>query len=1466
VGHSPGFHSARFLIFLCCNRITAISHNIHHLNLGVSFTMASPLDFEALLSREYRPARVTRLVPREAYHPEKADKKKKNPNSKPTNSEEEVQRLAEEETSRLVLSLVTHTPDFTKHIPSGATRDGSDLLTKQPLPRIERLEKLPAPFHQVELDDWEKKINWEGYRENKVNEGQQQKEKKIDPQALLRRPRNAFLDNISFDEMTVSWEGSSGDLMEKARRAPLILELGVAGRSVARHVYQNTVLSAQRPTPALKSEAYQMRMEKDWLQPVTSTADVIKGGSLHADKKKMEALIAARQQKRAEMAEDKTSRVIEALGTLSLGGGKGRTITSSLMGPGGTERTGRPSRLMSSSVSHDTEYVEQLDMVNSHAMVRDLSKLLLREYHRPKIPLNIVRQDLAWQFQIRYIPTGKKTDAPGNSSSYQAIMSGTHAGAVSKAKLRTEVDLSPAEGKLVMLEYSEERTPVQLTKGMACKIVNYFRGDKARCPVSAGGGDRPARRKRAGEGAAGKDIVQAGKSGRPPRLEGPNRPTTLVDWIGKIPERSQKERAEKEIIDILPEGITETLYNKVHGPFIGEVEEGTVVTGLISNLFVAPMFRQEPETTDFLMILTPPGGVSRPGERESMGVIIRDLPSSVYTVGQTEPRTRVWAPNTQGEKNFVGPFVSYQIAKVLTRSQAREGHGMRFDELQDRVLPNLELPANALRQRLKQVALYDKNTMIWTTKAIGYEDYPGVDALAKSIAPEGVAAFETACAAARHLADVGIHHLSQSHTVASVAVTMVYLSGQLNAARDLFRKTKKLGEISRTNKSIQPIMTVFYEKAAGELEAYFKMLRQKHEICKFIYEELQLAPWHLTGEFIEVHKKAEGSGMMKLTGLGDPSGQGEGFSFLREIDLKPTKSDAGALSAQMKKITGTDDDLRKLTMKQMASLLRSYGMAQKQIDTLKRWDRVHVIRDLSTKAASDGIGDGLERFARGEKMKLSEQKKMYRDRIQVIWRRQITALSMEGTDRANAGGTDGDMPGADGEGETAANAQAAQLKGTPDKDKDNSDSESDDDDDDLAAAMEEEMMDRSETNQLVAAHAREQEGDGGLGQLRAAAQDNDLSKDARELAALKRQREEERAAHEGLQSAKPSKEMLMTSSAVTNRKVIRKRTTKTHPDGKQTTTFKFVLHPEEVGKILSRLQQQTDDDRPRTRELTYEHGSDEKPPGHAMFEDADDFEYSSRGRLHTHKRRGGSRRRGGTGGRGTPRARNLQLGKLKPKVNKEERIKKRKREEEELEVYATSAKRKGTNNRRERGSIRDRRPHVIFAEKLEAVRSAIESRPYAGPFVKPVNSRLIPRYYEVISHPIDLQTIRDKISRYEYRTADAMVRDFELMKSNAIKFNGQASPITQEAISIFDYVQDQVNASRDELTQLEVAVNEQMSGKPKKKQGGTKKSAVASSNVGMVGGVQVNLGNFKFDGMDGIESDSDDSFTGLLDL
>lgn len=367
-------------------------------------------------------------------------------------------------------------------------------------------------------------------------------------------------------------------------------------------------------------------------------------------------------------------------------------------------------------------------------------------------------------------------------------------------------------------------------------------------------------------------------------------------------------------------------------------------------------------------------------------------------------------------------------------------------------------------------------------------------------------------------------------------------------------------------------------------------------------------------------------------------------------------------------------------------------------------------------------------------MKLSEQKQIYSERIKVIWKRQIAALSAAGDRSLDVNGVDGEIAEADG-----ALGNDVQRKNDAEKD----DSEDDSDDDDFAAEMEEEMADRTETNQLVVAHARLGDNDG-LGQIRAATLDQDLTKDARELAALKRQREAERVAKKGLK-LKPADDALNSRVFPPDRKVVRRRITKTHPDGRQTTTFKFVLNPEEVGKVMAKLQHNPNLTRSSDFEKKYEHGVDEKPPGQAMFEDEDDFEYSSKGRLPGGRRRGTNNRKGAIG-RGISRPRTLQIGKLKTKTSTEERMRKRKNEENELDVYVSTAKRKGTSNRRERGSIRDRRAHVVFAGKLEAIRLEIEVRPSAGPFLKPVNSKRVPRYYEMISHPIDLSTIKTKVA------------------------------------------------------------------------------------------------------------------------
>jgi len=629
---------------------------------------APQLDFEALLSRDlqdHRPARVTRMVPRERFKPNEANIDDGNGEStddvilaaqhpeaemdatrggndslvkdaitttttntttgSSSSSSSKTIEASKVEANKLVRTLVATTPAFVEHMEATHAsakeeekREWKASLISRTRALLEELtgsnpNAIPptryvsdydddddgqtrnksgfdSKLHGVELSDWESKIQWDGLKDEDDNDNDNHNNK-LDPKAalsassgnrkpptdplqLLQQRRNHWLDNLEFDN-TVNWEGTLSK--EKPEDVPLLLELGVAGQSVARHSFPSG-----RPPSGVQSAEYQARMEKEWQEgstQITSTADVSRAGSLHADREKMEKLIEQRQKKRAQMAVDKTSRVLEAMGTLAIGPGKGRTITSSLMGPGGTERTGRPSRHnVGTTSAHELEYIDHLDMVINHELVRDLSKVSLREYHRPKLPRNVVRQSLQWQFQIRYqATTGSKPNAPGgrgDSTSYQSIMMGTHPGAVSKAKLRTLADLSPSEGKLVLLEYCEERPPCQLTTGMASKIVNYFRGDKARCPVSRGGGDRPTRKKKRSDNESPNKVKSATKNSlfgdRPPRLEGPDRAlrATASDWIGKIPKKTHEGDtvAKNNLVDMLPEGVTEMLHPKVHGP------------------------------------------------------------------------------------------------------------------------------------------------------------------------------------------------------------------------------------------------------------------------------------------------------------------------------------------------------------------------------------------------------------------------------------------------------------------------------------------------------------------------------------------------------------------------------------------------------------------------------------------------------------------------------------------------------------------------------------------------------------------------------------------------------------------------------------------------------------------------------------------------------------------------------------
>ena len=1253
------------------------------------------------------------------------------------------------QTQKLIASL--NQSSASSNIQDG---DSHNTILKLNQMRMWQEQNIDPSLQGMELENWEDEIDWEGagYDDDNDNDniGSSNEEKKVDdgdysytppipegghpkrprmtqyqyddPVELLYEPRNPRLEALDLMS-SVDWEGATSDTNDddNSVHIPLILQSSIAGKSVASLL---APCPTSRPLPFELHPSYQQRYDREMTSEITSTADI---GNKHNEA--LERYKEQRQRKREQMAKDKHSRVTEVMSALSLSG-TGRRITSSLMGPGGAERTGRPSRhALGSSSAHDAEYVEQLELVYNHTLIKaDLTLSEYRQFHRPRLPLAVVNPTCPWQFQTRVITENKRasrgaTAADGSTivGSYHSMMS---AGAKAQHKIRNEADLSPSTGDLVLLEYCEERPPLFMTKGYTCRIVNYYRGDRAHCPISAGGGDRPLRKRHGDKAASAKGPTPDGPSNRaerPPRLIGPNqyKMKSAADLIGIMPKKKSADATSKEAkkessIDVLPEGVTEILHQKVHGPFIGEVEEGKTQTGLVSNLFAAAMFRHDSEPTDFLMILgqmreasTIISGSSAPTNASGgLGVILRPLPANIYTVAQTEPRLKVFAPNTNDEKKFVNAMFAFQVAKNIERNEIRDGEGLTFDDIKDRLFANSTVPMNQLRKHVKQVANFDRaNRGIWSLKSIGEDDFVGVEGLGRKVSPEGVAAYESQCAAIHRLKDLGITELySGTNMVANVAHVNQYLNGAAQAAMQRRLKMKKVLEVMRRQKSPQ---LIYYEKAFEKLDAEYKKVKRRQEIAKFIYEELQLSPWYLSGEFIDIHKRGIGTARMRLTGLGDPSGVGEAYNFIREMDSKSSlnRNTDGALNAQIKKITGTENDLRKLTMKQMASLLRSYGMKDKQIAGLKRWDRVHVIRDLSTKAASDGMGDELgERFARGEKLRLSDQRENYKKRIQEIWRRQLAALG-------------GEMVSVDQATKATTNSSESDAKET---EKESGEASSDEDDADFAALMEMEMENTGTANRLVADQY------GGAAGMRSIRQGQDsFSQEARELADFQRQQEEERAIKEGLGQNVPGGDL----KAKKKFKVIRRKITKTNPDGTQVVTFEFILNKEKVESIMEKKQKK-ETEKPQKKKKKKidgdEDGDESRCVGHAMFEDEDNVKSRGRRSIKISMTKEKVRKGG---------AKKASQSKLSSTVKHKRDLVKQKRlkEKEEAEMYKSHVSGKGTSARKKRGSVRERMPHVILSDRFEAIRSKVEMRPAAGPFLRPVSRTAFPKYYEVRS-------------------------------------------------------------------------------------------------------------------------------------
>lgn len=101
---------------------------------------------------------------------------------------------------------------------------------------------------------------------------------------------------------------------------------------------------------------------------------------------------------------------------------------------------------------------------------------------------------------------------------------------------------------------------------------------------------------------------------------------------------------------------------------------------------------------------------------------------------------------------------------------------------------------------------------------------------------------------------------------------------------------------------------------------------------------------------------------------------------------------------------------------------------------------------------------------------------------------------------------------------------------------------------------------------------------------------------------------------------------------------------------------------------------------------------------------------------------------------------------------------------------------------------------------LESVVSFFEKQDPDGFFRMPVTEEVAPNYFSVIKHPMCFQKMRDKVHSKDYRTFSAFTEDFELVCTNAMKYNQKRSRVHRSAVNLLRHGKKHLNNVQLETT------------------------------------------------------------------
>nr|XP_057942277.1 transcription initiation factor TFIID subunit 1 isoform X3 [Doryrhamphus excisus] len=592
-----------------------------------------------------------------------------------------------------------------------------------------------------------------------------------------------------------------------------------------------------------------------------------------------------------------------------------------------------------------------------------------------------------------------------------------------------------------------------------------------------------------------------------------------------------------------------------------------------------------------------------------------------------------------------------------------------------------------------------------------------------------------------------------------------------------------------------------------------------------IDDEVRTAPWNTTRAFISAMK---GKCLLEVTGVADPTGCGEGFSYVK-VPNKPTqqKDDKEPQPAK-KTVTGTDADLRRLSLKNAKQLLRKFGVPEEEIKKLSRWEVIDVVRTMSTEQARSGEGP-MSKFARGSRFSVAEHQERYKEECQRIFDLQnkvleSTEVLSTDTDSSSAEDSDFEEMGKNIENMLQNKKTSSQL------------------------SREREEQERRELQRMLMGEESDRDHKGRKERRKVLSsslstsshKDDDTSSvtslnsaaTGRRLKIYRTFRDEDGKEYVRCETVRKSSVI----DAYT-----RIRTTKDDEFIRKFALFDE-QHREEMRKERRRIQEQLRrlkrnqekdkikgppekktkkmKERPdlkvklkcgacgaighmRTNKFCPLYYQTNAPPSNPVAMTEEQEEELEKTVIHNDNEEL-------IKVEGTKIVLGKQLIESADEVRRKSLVlkfpkqqlppKKKRRVGNAVHCDYLNKPHKAIHRRRTD-------PMVTLSSVLESIINDMRDHPNTYPFHTPVNAKVVKDYYKIITRPMDLQTLRENVRKRMYPSREEFREAVELIYKNSATYNGAKHPITQVAQSMLDLCDAKLKEKEDRLVRLEKAIN-----------------------------------------------------------